>query len=78
MVCSSGTGHPSKLRDGGRIDMTWVIASVLMVPVVVLIFGAVTGRIRVSSCCSVADPSKDLRMRGAFGEDPHDERSGRG
>jgi hypothetical protein len=58
--------------------MTWVIAALVMVPVVALVFGAVTGRTRVSSCCSVADPTKDLRMRGAFGEDPHEERSGLG
>lgn len=35
---------------------------------VVLVYGGLTGRVRMSSCCGVADPRKDLRMRGAFDE----------
>lgn len=32
----------------------------------VLLVGAVTGRVKVRSCCAVADPRRDLRMRAAF------------
>ena len=37
---------------------------------VLVAFGAVTGRIKIKSCCA-ADPRLDLRMRGAF-EDERD------
>ncbi|MFY9914145.1 MAG: hypothetical protein WAK18_05740 [Nocardioidaceae bacterium] len=41
---------------------------------VVLLVGGLTGRVKLRSCCAVADPSNDLRMRAAF-EDalPEDE-----
>jgi hypothetical protein len=36
-----------------------------------LVIGALTGRVKVSSCCASADPAKDLRMRAAFESEPH-------
>jgi hypothetical protein len=33
-----------------------------------LVVGAVTGRVRVTNCCSIADPRHDARMRSAFEE----------
>ena len=43
-----------------------LVAAVVVIFVVVLVLAAATGRVRVQSCCAVADPEKDLRMRGAF------------
>lgn len=42
------------------------IPSVLFL--VVLVYGGLTGRVRLTSCCAVADPRRDLRMRAAFDE----------
>lgn len=36
--------------------------------IVTLVVGAVTGRVKVKSCCAVADPRRDLRMRDAFSD----------
>jgi len=46
--------------------VTFVLGGVAAVFVVSLLFGAITGRIRMRGCCAVADPAKDLRMRAAF------------
>lgn len=46
--------------------MQIVLAVIATVPVAVLLLGALSGRVRLTNCCSVADPSKDLRMRAAF------------
>ncbi|MFZ2016739.1 MAG: hypothetical protein WAV00_23215 [Nocardioides sp.] len=46
--------------------MAYVFGIPTLVFLVVLVSGGLTGRIRLSSCCTVADPKKDLRMRGAF------------
>jgi hypothetical protein len=35
-----------------------------------MIVGALTGRLRMSACCAIADPSRDLRMRDAFEGQP--------
>lgn len=35
----------------------------------VLLVAALTGRLRLGSCCAVADPAHDLRMRAAFQDD---------
>jgi hypothetical protein len=42
------------------------IPSVLFL--VVLVYGGLTGRVRLTSCCAVADARRDLRMRAAFEE----------
>lgn len=34
--------------------------------VLLLVVGAITGRVKVKSCCAIADPRHDLRMRGAY------------
>lgn len=39
---------------------------------VLLVIGAVTGRVRINSCCAVADPRRDLRMRDAFADESFD------
>jgi hypothetical protein len=48
----------------------YVVAGVVVLFLVVLVAAAATGRARVRSCCGVADPEKDLRMRAAFVDDP--------
>ncbi len=44
----------------------YVIGGVIIAFLVFLVVGAVTGRVKSRSCCSIADPRQDLRMRGAF------------
>lgn len=39
---------------------------VLFAFALLLLAGAVTGRVKAKSCCAVADPKRDLRMRAAF------------
>ncbi|HET7173890.1 MAG TPA: hypothetical protein VFI30_06400 [Nocardioidaceae bacterium] len=34
--------------------------------VVFLVIGSITGRVKMKSCCSIADPRCDARMRDAF------------
>lgn len=52
--------------------MTFVLSAVVLVFLLVLLIGGLTGRVR-ASCCSAADPARDLRMRAAFEEsDPTD------
>ena len=46
--------------------MAYLFGIPTLVFVVVLVYGGITGRITMSSCCAVADPAKDLRMRAAF------------
>jgi hypothetical protein len=46
--------------------MTWVFAIPVMAFLVFLVVGAVTGHVKLTSCCSIADPRCDLRMREAF------------
>ncbi len=48
--------------------MAYVLGIPVLVFLVVLVYGGITGRVRLSSCCAVADPRRDLRMRGAFEE----------
>jgi hypothetical protein len=49
--------------------MVEVLGAVVAVFGVLLVVGGITGRIKVSSCCGIADPRNDLRMRGAFDDD---------
>jgi hypothetical protein len=46
--------------------LEYVIGAVVIAFLVLLVVGAITGRVRSRSCCSIADPRQDLRMRGAF------------
>lgn len=52
--------------------MQIAVGAVVGLALVVLLVGAVTGRVRLTSCCSPADPSNDLRMRVAFEPDRDD------
>jgi hypothetical protein len=45
--------------------MTYVVAVLVALPVLLLVLSAVRGRVQVKACCP-ADPSRDLRMRAAF------------
>jgi hypothetical protein len=49
--------------------MTYVFGVPAVLFLIALVYGGLTGRVRLSSgCCAVADPRKDLRMRAAFEE----------
>jgi hypothetical protein len=46
--------------------MAYVFGVPTLIFLVVMVVGGLTGRIRLTSCCTVADPRRDLRMRAAF------------
>jgi len=46
--------------------MTWVFAVPVIAFLVFLVVGSVTGHVKLKSCCSIADPHCDARMRDAF------------
>jgi hypothetical protein len=50
--------------------MRWIALVVVIAPLVALAIGALTGRVQARSCCSVADPRRDLRMAGVFDDVP--------
>ena len=52
--------------------MEYVFGIPALVFLVLLVYGGLTGRVRLSSCCAVADPRRDLRMQGAFDDDVAD------
>jgi len=52
--------------------MRYLIGGVLAALTFVLAIGAIGGRVRIRSCCAVADPTRDLRMRGAATTMPTD------
>ena len=54
--------------------MTYLLAALVVLPVIVLVIAALTGRANVRSCCSISDPANDLRMRGAFEESARESR----
>jgi hypothetical protein len=41
----------------------YLIGGVVILFLVLLLLGALTGRVKAQSCCAVADPDRDLRMR---------------
>ena len=47
----------------------------LIFVLIVAVLSAATRDIQVRSCCAVADPRRDLRMRAAFTDEDHDARS---
>ena len=47
--------------------MQFLLAALVIAPVVVLVVGAVRGRVRVQPCCT--DPALDGRMAAAFADD---------
>jgi hypothetical protein len=46
--------------------MTWVFAVPVVGFVVFLVVGSITGHVKLRSCCGVAAPRCDARMRDAF------------
>ena len=46
--------------------MAYVVGGVVVLFLVALVVGAVSGRVRTTACCTPADPRRDLRMRAAF------------
>lgn len=46
--------------------MTYLLAALVLLPVIVLVAAVLTGRARVQPCCAPSDPAKDARMRAAF------------
>ncbi len=46
--------------------MEYVLGGLVALFFVTLLVAVVTGRVRMRSCCSIADPAKDLRMRAAY------------
>ena len=49
--------------------MVYVLGGLAALFLVLVVVGAVTGRVEVRSCCTVADPRRDARMRAAFEDD---------
>ena len=49
--------------------MEIVIGALIALPLLALAVGALSGRVRLTSCCATSDPSRDLRMRAAFESD---------
>jgi hypothetical protein len=49
--------------------MTWVFAVPVMAFLVFLVVGGLTGHVKLRSCCGIADPRCDARMREAFLDD---------
>jgi hypothetical protein len=41
----------------------YVIGGIVVLYMLIMLVGMVTGRVKVKSCCVVSDPSKDARMR---------------
>lgn len=50
--------------------MAWVFAVPVMGFLVLLVVGAITGRVKVASCCGISDARCDARMRDAFETEP--------
>ena len=46
-----------------------ILVIALLALLVLLVVGGLTGRVQARSCCAVADPRLDLRMRAAFDDD---------
>lgn len=49
--------------------MELVVGAVVIALALILVIGALTRRVEVTSCCTLADPARDLRMRAAFEND---------
>jgi hypothetical protein len=46
--------------------MAWLLSVPIAAFVVFIVVGAITGHVKVRSCCGIADPRCDARMRDAF------------
>jgi len=45
--------------------MRYFLGGLVIAFMIAMLLGALTGRVRAKSCCRIADPSQDSRMRGA-------------
>jgi hypothetical protein len=52
----------------GAKAVTYAVSGILGAFLLALLVGALTGRVKASSCCSIADPRRDKRMQSAFEE----------
>lgn len=52
--------------------MAYAIGMIAALFLIVLVVGAATGRVQLNSCCTAADPRRDLRMRGAYADERAD------
>lgn len=43
--------------------MQYILGGLVIMFLAALVVGAALGRVKIQSCCSVADPARDLRMR---------------
>ena len=43
----------------------YLLGGAVVLFLVTLVFGAITHRVKLRSCCAVADPSRDLRMQAS-------------
>jgi hypothetical protein len=50
--------------------MRYLIAAPIIILMVLLAVGALTGRVRARNCCAPADPAADLRMRTVESDRP--------
>ena len=53
---------------GYPLRMALILGSVVVAFMLMLVVGALTGRVRAQSCCGAGDARRDLRMRSAFDE----------
>jgi hypothetical protein len=49
--------------------MAYIVGAAFLVVLALLVFASHTGRVHARSCCGVADPRHDLRMRAAFADE---------
>ncbi len=59
---TAGVRQPTEPED----DVAMVLGVIAATLLVLLVLGGLTGRVRLTSCCSIADPRNDLRMRSAY------------
>ncbi len=52
--------------------MELILGGIVVAFLVLVLVGAVTGRVKAQSCCSMSatDPRRDLRMAAAFRDEP--------
>lgn len=54
--------------------MRFVVAALVLLPVVLLVVGSVRGRVRVTSCCALP-AERDSRLVAAYADEPQPVRS---
>gem|GEM_PF-6174509 len=48
------------------VGMRYLLGGLVIAFIFIMLIGGLTGRFRARSCCSVADPASDSRMRDVF------------